>query len=443
MEKSKYGLFTAITMITGVVIGSGIFFKSDDILAYTEGNMLLGVLVFCIAAVAIIFGCLTISQLATRTDEPGGIVAYAEKFVNMETASSFGWFQMLLYYPTLIAVVSFVSGMYVCQLFGWGSNVMIWAFIGGIATIVLFLLNTLSAKLGGIFQNASMIIKLIPLLIIAAIGLIFGDPVTVISHDIKSMKEVATNGLWITAFAPIAFSFDGWVVSTSVGHEIKNSRRNLPIALTIAPIIILLAYIAYFVGITNLVGPEQVLLQGNDSVYTAANMIFGPIGAKLILVFVTVSVLGTLNGLILGFIRIPYSLAIRNMLPKSEMWKKESKKLGDMPIYSAVLAFALSLIWIVVNYFTQSAGMPGDVSEISICVSYLNYIVLYVVVMKLAKKGEIKSKLMGYVVPALAIIGSLVILSGSITHPLFIYYIIICVAIMGFGYWYYNKKSNK
>lgn len=443
MEKSKYGLFTAITMITGVVIGSGIFFKSDDILAYTEGNMLLGVLVFCIAAVAIIFGCLTISQLATRTDEPGGIVAYAEKFVNMEMASSFGWFQMLLYYPTLIAVVSFVSGMYVCQLFGWGSNVMIWAFIGGIATIVLFLLNTLSAKLGGIFQNASMIIKLIPLLIIAAIGLIFGDPVTVISHDIKSMKEVATNGLWITAFAPIAFSFDGWVVSTSVGHEIKNSRRNLPIALTIAPIIILLAYIAYFVGITNLVGPEQVLLQGNDSVYTAANMIFGPIGAKLILVFVTVSVLGTLNGLILGFIRIPYSLAIRNMLPKSEMWKKESKKLGDMPIYSAVLAFALSLIWIVVNYFTQSAGMPGDVSEISICVSYLNYIVLYVVVMKLAKKGEIKSKLMGYVVPALAIIGSLVILSGSITHPLFIYYIIICVAIMGFGYWYYNKKSNK
>ena len=51
MEKREYGLFTAIAMIVGIVIGSGIFFKSDNILIYTGGSIIKGVLVFSIAAV--------------------------------------------------------------------------------------------------------------------------------------------------------------------------------------------------------------------------------------------------------------------------------------------------------------------------------------------------------------------------------------------------------
>ena len=101
-NKGNYGLFTAITMIAGTVIGSGIFFKSDDVLRYTNGNMVLGLLVFCIAAIAIIFGCLAISQLATRTDKPGGIIAYAEEFINPKVASAFGWFQTFLYFLCLL-----------------------------------------------------------------------------------------------------------------------------------------------------------------------------------------------------------------------------------------------------------------------------------------------------------------------------------------------------
>lgn len=80
MKNQKYGFFTAVTMITGIVIGSGIFFKSDNILEYTNGNVTLGILVFVIAAFAIIFGSLTISQLARRTDKPGGLITYVEEF---------------------------------------------------------------------------------------------------------------------------------------------------------------------------------------------------------------------------------------------------------------------------------------------------------------------------------------------------------------------------
>ncbi|MDF2908640.1 MAG: amino acid permease-associated region, partial [Herbinix sp.] len=310
MNKRRYGLFTAITMITGVVIGSGIFFKADNVLGYTNGNVLLGIIIFFVAAIAIVFGCLAISQLANRTDKPGGVIAYTEEFVGIGPSCAFGWFQTFLYLPTLAAVVAWVTGIYISQLFGLEFLLETTTLIGIGSLTVLFIINTLSAMLGGYFQNASMVIKLVPLLIIAIAGLIFGRPGELIGESLTSFSTAASDMGWIAAFAPIAFSFDGWIVATSICGEIKNSKRNLPLALTISPLVILLAYVCYFVGITALLGPQTILEQGDGSAFTAATKLFGDVGAKVILIFVVISVLGTVNGLTLGFIRMPYSLAL-------------------------------------------------------------------------------------------------------------------------------------
>ncbi|SHJ22347.1 APC family permease [Parasporobacterium paucivorans] len=442
MQKRHYGLLTAITMITGIVIGSGIFFKADDILVYTGGSTILGIIVFCIAAFAIIFGSLTISQLAMRTDRPGGIVTYAEDFVGMGAACAFGWFQVLLYLPALCAVVSWVTGIYICQLFGWEGTVFKFTIVGFFVLVFLFVVNTLSARLGGIFQNATMFIKLIPLLLIAVLGLVFGNPGGMMAADAEAFKEATRTAGWMTAFAPIAFSLDGWIVSTSIGHEIKNSKRNFPIALTVAPLVILVVYLLYFVGISSLVGTETIMAEGNDSVFLASTRIFGDFGAKMILIFVIVSVIGTVNGLVLGFIRMPYSLAIRGMIPGSKKMKKLETGVNAMPLNSAITAFLLSLFWLVINYITQSMGMKGDVSEIAICISYLIYVVLYVAVIRLARKREIKGVFKGYIIPCLAIVGSFIILTGSITHPLFPYYVLICLAVLAAGALYYRKNRE-
>lgn len=446
-NNKKYGLFTSITMIIGIVIGSGIFFKADDVLTYTNGNVLLGILIFCVAAIAIIFGSLSISQLATRTDSPGGIISYAEEFVNKKTASAFGWFQVFLYLPSIIAVVAWVAGIYICQLFNIQSTYFNPYTIGAIIIILCYLINTISAKFGGYFQNASMIIKLIPLVLFAIFGLIKGNPVETLSFDVGNLKTAGISLGILAAFGPIAFSFDGWIISTSICHEIRNSKRNLPLALIISPIVILLAYVLYFVGVSIFVGPQNVLELGDNSVNQMATKLFGATGAKIMLVFVIISVLGTVNGVILGMIRMPYSLAIRNMIPFSKSLAKENKNLKNMPLNSAMFSLVVTLGWQLLHYITQegingSQGIlyqKGDVSEIAICISYLNYCVLYVVILKLAKKGEIKNKFMGYFVPIMAIIGSFIILSSGFINPLFIYYLIICLAIMFVGYLYYKK----
>ncbi len=333
MEQRKYGLFTAITMITGIVIGSGIFFKSDNILVWTKGNILDGIIVFVIAALAIIFGSLAISQLATMTDKPGGIITYAEEFCSMPVSCAFGWFQSFAYLPGITAIVSWVGGIFTCILFGLPGTLELQVLLGMLFILILFLFNIMSAKLGGYIQNGATVIKMIPLFLVAAAGLMMGDPAGSISYNTVPSGSV---GL-MSAIPPIAFSFDGWAISTSICHEIKNSKKNLPRALIVSPILILLAYVLYFIGISSLVGPEKVMSMGDEHVNYAATLLFGKNGAKVLLTFVVISVLGTVNGIILGSIRLPYAMALRNMIPGSPAISKKNRKLDGMPVNSAIL----------------------------------------------------------------------------------------------------------
>lgn len=440
-QKREYGLFTAIAMIVGIVIGSGIFFKSDDMLGYTNGNVGLAAMVFCIAAFTIVFGCLSFSQLAALTDKPGGVITYANEFLGKRWACLFGWFQVFVYYPTLTVLISWVVGIYVGLTMGWDLSFTGMVGVGLVWFAICFLYNIFSAKIGGLFQEATVIIKLIPLFVIAIGGLIFGDPVHAIQNPSTEAVE-ATKALgWVAAIGPVAFSFDGWVVSTAVAHEVKDARRNMPRALVAAPLFVLAAYLMYFLGICGYLGPDQVMELGDTAVAVAAENLIGPTFAGIIYIFVTISVMGTVNGVVLGYIRLPYSLALRNSLPGSNTLKKLNPKL-NMPVNSAFFAIAISCVWWVIHYLQNKYSLliNGDIAEIAIAMSYLLYIALYFQVFKLWRKGEIKGIRRGLIYPLFATLGSLFVLIGGLSNPQFIIFVIICLIPIIGGY-LYGKKS--
>lgn len=99
----RYSLFTAICLIVGICIGSGIFFKSDNILIATGGNVALGVAMMLLAATTIIFGGLTLARFAARTTGHGGLIAYAEEFLGPRRAAFIGWNFTFLRMPQSLA----------------------------------------------------------------------------------------------------------------------------------------------------------------------------------------------------------------------------------------------------------------------------------------------------------------------------------------------------
>ena len=440
--KKKFGLPTCIAMIVGIVIGSGIFFKSDDILRATNGNILLGALSFIIASIGIIFGSLAIAELASRAKSQGGIITYAEEAYNSKVARGIGIFQTFLYYPTLVAIVSYVVGIYTCLLFNLKSTIETQITIGFVVIITLFILNLLSNRLVCIFQNATTIIKLIPLFILGIIGMVFGsDSITTFPNSSVSLQSAS----WLSALIPIVFTFDGWIISTSVSHEVKNPRRNIPVALVLSPLFILAIYLIYFVGVSLYLGPETIIASGDAHVELMASKLFGPIGAKALLVFVIISVLGTTNGVIMGLSQLPYTLALRNMFPFSKKVAYVSPKF-NVPIYSLLVGFILSSFWLIVHYSINKIAIHlnwstvPDISEIAITFNYVLFILLYIEVLRLGKKGEIKGFIKGKLIPIIAILSSIGILYVGMQNIFFSFNLLVCAGIFALGYFIDYKE---
>ncbi len=434
----KYSLFTALAMIIGIVIGSGIFFKTDNVLEYTSWNILLWAIIFSFAAIAIIFGSLSIAELAKRTDKPGGLIAYADEFLWPHFSTMIWWFQVYLYYPTLAVIVSWVVWIYFISLFSLESSLELQVAIWFAWFMICYGFNMISAWFWWKFQEASTIIKLIPLIILWVLAFIYWDPANAILNPSTEAVEATKTLAWFWAIWPIAFSFDGWIVSTSISNEIKNSKRNLPLALIIAPIVILILYLIYFVWISSYIWAEKVLELWDNSAYLAATNMFWATAAKVFLIFIIISVMWTVNGLILWYIRLPYSLALKGRIFFSNKLKEINKKF-NMPIYSAIFGIIISLFWWVIHYFSMKDWIlwKMDISEVSIVVSYILYVIFYIKVILMWKSWEIKNIFLGLISPIIATIWSVFILFGWAQNEMFLKLILpICVSVLVLAYLY-------
>ena len=442
-EQRRFGLFSTITMVLGIVIGSGIFFKSDNVITATNGSILLGLLAFCIAGLSIVFGCLSISELATRTDKIGGVIAYADVFVNKQFSSIIGWMNLLIYFPAVISTVTYVCGTFACQLFGIIPSLEHCYLVGGCFFLGLLLFN-LFPNFGGRFQSFSTIVKFIPLLLFAIAGFVFGNPSEI---HLSDFSTACHSTFWLAAVSPIAFAFDGWIVATTITHEIKNPKKNIPLAFTLAPLIVLLAYITYFIGICIYLGTDTIIANGNAHLNIAAEKLLGSSGAKIILTFIIASVLGTLNGNLMGSLRAPEALAIRHVFPAEKRFKTPKNMCASKA--SFVLVFCLAVIFSLAHYFLKKfefIPLSFDFSEFAIATCFLFYIVLYIQVIKLKKSKQIKSFFKGYICPVLAIAGALIMVTGGVLTGLaspvcFVGFLGVAFIVIITAVLFANKKS--
>lgn len=448
MEKElskKYGLFTAIAMVVGTVIGSGVFFKAEKILTTTGGNLPLGILAWVIGGIIMVSCAYTFSVMATKYVHVNGIVDYSEVAVGKKYGYYVGWFMAVIYYPTLTSVLAWVSARYTAVLFGWditGGECMT---IAAFYLIASYAINALSPVLAGKFQVTTTIIKLIPLLLMAVVGTFVGlNNGMIVQNFTTVVTEVNTATALFTAVVATSFAYEGWIIATSINAELKDSKRNLPIALVAGAFIVMLVYILYYVGLAGAVTNETLMAGGQTGAKQAFEIIFSSLGGTLIFVFVIISCLGTLNGLMLGCTRGIYSIAVRNEGPNTEMFK-QIDDYTNMPTNSATLGLLLCGIWLVFFYGANLLPKPWfgffcfDSSELPIVTIYALYIPVFIMLMKKEKDLPVFKR---YIMPILAILGSLfMIVAACFAHRMAVVsYLIVFAVVMVIGYFYSKEK---
>ncbi len=115
--KKQYGLITAICMVVGTVIGSGVFFKAQAILDKTNGDMPMGILAWLCGGIVMIFCVLAFSVMSQKYEKVNGIVDYAEATVGSKYSYMVGWFMTTLYTPGMTSVLAWLSARYFFNFF--------------------------------------------------------------------------------------------------------------------------------------------------------------------------------------------------------------------------------------------------------------------------------------------------------------------------------------
>lgn len=412
----KFGLFTAIAMVVGIVIGSGVFFKAEKILTATGGSLPLGILAWVIGGLVMISCACTFAVMATKYERVNGIVDYAEAAMGRTYGYHVGWFMAMIYYPTLTSVLAWVSARYTCVLFGWditGGQCMT---IAGFFLVASYALNALSPVLAGKFQVTATVVKLVPLALMAVVGTIYGLGNGMIMRNFTTVvTEVEPTVALFTAVVATAFAYEGWIIATSINAELKDSKRNLPIALVAGTFGVMLVYILYYVGLAGAVTNETLMAGGQEGAKLAFETVFSSLGGTLIFVFVIISCLGTLNGLMLGCTRGIYSIAARGEGPAVRMFS-QIDPVSNMPTNSAILGLLLSGVWLVYFYGANLTDpwfgfFCFDPSELPIVTLYAMYLPIFVSFMR--NEGDLPV-LTRFVLPALAMCGSLFMIYAAV-----------------------------
>ena len=447
--KKKYGLITAICMVVGIVIGSGVFFKATPVFTNNGGNMIKSLLTVIVVGALMTVCAYTFSILAGRHSKINGIVDYAEAEVGEGLAYTIGWFLSIIYYPVIASTLAWVSANYTSSLFEIGSaNVRL--LITAAYLTLSFVLNIISPKISGKFQVSTTVIKLIPLTIMAIVGTIIGlvNGQTLENLTQETTSLVSTSGNFFAAIVAFAFAYEGWIIATSINAELHDAKKNLPRALIIGTTVVITMYVTYFIGIASVLSTEQIMSAGDTLPKIAFTKLFGgnAVFGTIAYVFIIISCLGTMNGVMIGNCRGLYALAARNQGPAPKTFAKLHNK-WNMPVRAASVTFAISVIWMLQWEFGLIRGkLPAIISfendELPIITLYALYIPIFISMM-------IKSKdlhpVKRFVFPALSIAACLfMIFSAFYAYKIqAFYYLFIFAAIMLVGLMFYRDKKGR
>jgi APA family basic amino acid/polyamine antiporter len=434
-------------MVIGIVIGSGVFFKAEKVLTATGGNLFLGIIAWVIGGMIMIVCAYTFAVMATKYEYVNGVVDYAEAAIGKTYGYYIGWFIAVIYYPSLTSVLAWVSARYTSVLFGFSITGGECMTIACLYLVASFAMNSLSPILAGKFQVSTTVIKLIPLLLMGVVGTIVGlkNGMTVANFTIV-VEEIDTFRGLFTAVVATAFAYDGWIIATSINAELKDSKNNLPKALIGGTFVIMLVYILYYVGLAGAVSNETMMAGGEAGAKLAFETIFSSAGGALIFVFVIISCLGTLNGLMLGCSRGLYSIAARGCGPKQNVFK-QIDNVTNMPTNSSVIGLLFCGIWLLFFYganLTDSwfGFFSFDSSELPIVTIYAMYIPIFIMMIKKETDlGVIKR----FVMPILSICGCMfMIVAACFAHRMAVVaYLIVFSIVMIIGSVFAKKTSDK
>lgn len=342
--KQSLGLLDATMLVSGSMIGSGIFIVAAN-MSRTVGASGWIIMLWLLTGLVTIFGALCYGELAGMMPKAGGQFVYIQRAYGNIMAFLYGWTVFSVIQTGLIAAVAVAFSKYIGFFFPAISpenivlhvgflNITTQQIIAILSIILLTFINSRGVQNGKIIQLVLTLIKLVSLFGLILLGLFFAKHNFLAENfqdmwSAKAFSKVAdsnsSTGFSITSI-PLTgvalmlalgtgmigslFSSDAWYNVTFIAAEIKNPKRNIPLSLLLGTVIVTTLYILANLAYLNLMPIQDIMFAASDRVgAAAAQQIFGLSGAAIMSGLIVISTFGCNSGLILSGARVYYAMA--------------------------------------------------------------------------------------------------------------------------------------
>lgn len=347
----RIGLWSAIAVVIGSTIGSGIFRSPAGIADRLPGPLPM-LLAWVAGGVFALCGALTIAELASALPKTGGIYVFLRKGWGDLAGFLFGWGQLVMIRAASLGGIAITCSEYFFRLMGWDlAMVMPVRMVAAAAILLTATFNILGVRIGAGFTNLTVLAKYGGLLFIILIAFAIGLPETG-GHYLPAVPSgsfsIAAFGL---ALVSTLWAFDGWADLAYNGGEVKDPQRNLHRALIGGTLLVvaiyLLANLAYLAVL-----PIEVMRVSPLVAADVASRVIGPAGVVFVSVTVMVSTFGTLNAVLFTSPRIFFAMAEDGLFFKPVA--AVHPKLGT-PWVAILLTAALGATFVLTRTFEQLA----------------------------------------------------------------------------------------
>ena len=350
----RLGLWSAIAVVAGITIGSGIFRTPASVTNRLPGPLAVFT-VWIAGGVVALCGALTLAEVAAAFPDTGGIFVFIRRSWGRLPAFLFGWAELAIIRAAAVGAIATTFAEYLLRVMGFDPSVAPydgWVhYVAAAAIAVIAALNYAGVRWGSLVQNVTTLAKFVGLLFIVVAAIVIGLPRTG-GHFTPAMPAgsfgIAPFGL---ALVSVLWAYDGWADLAFISGEVKDPERNLPRALILGTLAVIAIYLLANIAYLGTMSVEEI----RHSKLVAADValrLVGPAGVTVVAVTVMLSTLGTLNGSILTNPRVFFAMAADGLL---------FRKIAAVhpryqtPYVAITLTAVLGIIFVLLRTFEQLA----------------------------------------------------------------------------------------
>lgn len=350
----RIGLWTAIAILVGTTIGSGIFRSPAGIANKLPGPLpLMGIWV--VGGLLALCGALTLAEAASAFPKTGGVYVFVREGWGRLSAFLFGWSELVMIRAAALGAISTTFAEYFVRVLGHDPGLAPYStyvhWIAAAAILITAAFNYVGVRTAGTVQNVTTLAKVGGLLFIILIAFFLGLPKTG-GHYTPAVPSgsfsVAGFGL---ALVSVLWVYDGWADVSFVAGEVENPRRNLPRTLILGTSAIIVIYLLANIGYLAVMPVEEI----RTSKLVAADVadrLLGPAGVGLVATVVMISTFGGLNGSMFTGPRILFAMADDGLLFRRMATVHPRYK---TPSFSIAFVAVMASIFVILGTFEQLA----------------------------------------------------------------------------------------